>query len=125
MNRTSSRTFAWLLLSFRGRLGRARFCFAAVPLAVAFAAIYAAVDQHVGGQATLALNLPLLWILGALSVKRLRDRARSPWWLLIVLVPVLGPLWLGIELALFKGTDGENQYGADPLDDGADYLEVK
>ncbi len=116
---------AWLLLSFRGRVGRTRFWLAALPLAVVFAGLYAAVDAGIGGQTTLFLNAPLFWIAGALAVKRLHDRAKSPAWLLILAVPVLGPLWIAIELAFFKGSDGENQYGPDPLDDGADYLEVK
>ena len=120
-----NRKLSWLLFSFRGRIGRARFWMAAFPVAVVFAGLYAVVDAGIGGRATLLLNLPLFWIAGALATKRLHDRAKSPAWLLLLLVPVLGPLWISLELALFKGSDGENQHGPDPLDDGADYLEVK
>ena len=57
--------------------------------------------------------------------KRLHDRGRSAWWLIVLLIPVLGPLWLAIELALRRGTPGENQYGADPLERHYDYLTVR
>jgi uncharacterized membrane protein YhaH (DUF805 family) len=38
---------------------------------------------------------------------------------------VLGALWLFVDLALRRGTPGENQYGPDPREFGADYLTVK
>ena len=56
--------------------------------------------------------------------RRLRDRGRSPFWLLAGAVPILGPLWLLIELGLRRGTPGENPYGPDPLRAG-DYLTVR
>src|SRR5262245_21974074 len=62
-------------------------------------------------------------MLAALLAKRMRDRGRSPAWLLAALVPLLGPLWLLVELGLRKGTPGENQYGPDPREAG-DYLTV-
>ena len=55
----------------------------------------------------------------------MHDRGRSPLWLLAAAVPVLGPLWLFIELGLLSGTPGENHYGPDPLTLDTDYLTVK
>lgn len=49
----------------------------------------------------------------AVGVRRLHDTARSGWWLLIALVPIIG----GIVLLIFyvtEGTKGANDYGADP-----------
>lgn len=49
----------------------------------------------------------------AVSVRRLHDTDRSGWWLLIVLVPLIGV----IVLLVFMVQDsklGENQYGANP-----------
>jgi uncharacterized membrane protein YhaH (DUF805 family) len=31
-------------------------------------------------------------------------------------MPILGPLWLFIELGLLRGTVGPNKYGRDPLE---------
>ena len=44
-------------------------------------------------------------------IKRFHDRDKSGWWLLIALIPLIGPIWLLIELGFLKGTPGPNQYG--------------
>lgn len=60
--------------------------------------------------ASLALLLPSL----AVGARRLHDTDRSGWWLLIILVPVIG--WI-VLLVFFcsRGTVGPNRFGADPL----------
>jgi uncharacterized membrane protein YhaH (DUF805 family) len=61
------------------------------------------------GLYTLAIILPLI----ALAVRRLHDTGRSGWWILIGLVPLIGP----IVLIVFYVTDsqpGANQYGPNP-----------
>ena len=45
----------------------------------------------------------------ALLVRRLHDIDRSGWWVLIVLVPVVGPLTLFVFTVL-EGTPGLNRY---------------
>ena len=47
------------------------------------------------------------------GIRRLHDTDRSGWWLLIVLVPFIGPIWL-LVLTVLDGTIGENRFGADP-----------
>ena len=62
-----------------------------------------------GGIYILAILIPGI----AVSVRRLHDTARSGWWLLIGLVPLIG----GIVLLVFMVQDsklGQNQYGANP-----------
>ena len=44
-------------------------------------------------------------------IKRFHDRDKSGWWVLIGLIPLIGPLWLLIELGFLKGTDGPNRFG--------------
>jgi uncharacterized membrane protein YhaH (DUF805 family) len=61
------------------------------------------------GLYTLAIILPLI----ALAVRRLHDTGRSGWWILIGLVPLIGP----IVLIVFYVTDsqpGSNEYGPNP-----------
>ena len=67
----------------------------------------------------------LLWTLAALAVRRLHDRGRRPAWLLLLLVPLLGPLLAIFELGFRPGTPGENPYGPDPREAGADYFKVR
>ncbi|MBF0136107.1 MAG: DUF805 domain-containing protein [Magnetococcales bacterium] len=62
-----------------------------------------------GGVYTLATFLPSL----AVSVRRLHDTNRSGWWLLIVLIPLLGAIALIIFMVL-DGKPGQNQYGDNP-----------
>jgi uncharacterized membrane protein YhaH (DUF805 family) len=44
-------------------------------------------------------------------IKRFHDRDKTGWWVLIGLIPLIGPLWLLIELGFLKGTDGANRFG--------------
>jgi hypothetical protein len=60
---------------------------------------------------TLAAIYPAL----ALYAKRWHDRGKSGWWTLIILIPLVGPIWLLIELGALEGTRGPNNYGPDPL----------
>jgi uncharacterized membrane protein YhaH (DUF805 family) len=74
------------------------------------------------GQAIGALVAPLvvltavfLWPTLAICAKRWHDREKSGWWTLIMLIPVVGLIWIAVELGFLRGTEGPNQYGADPL----------
>ena len=111
------------LTSFRGRVARSTFCWGCAFLVMAFLLLLFVVERA-GRTATLVLALAAWWALLALTVKRLHDRGKSPAWLALALVPLLGPIWLAIELGFLPGTRGENRYGADPLDPSRDYLEV-
>lgn len=60
---------------------------------------------------TLAMLLPSLGV----AVRRLHDTNRSGWWILIILVPLIGMIWIIVLLCL-KGTSGQNRFGEDPLE---------
>src|SRR5262245_23583608 len=111
--------------SFRGRIERSRFWRAAILLGAVFVVHFVFLDTVFGHSSTLVLYPPLFWAAAALTVKRLHDRGTTAWWLLIVLIPIIGPLWLLITLGLRAGSPGENQYGDDPRLFDADYLTVK
>ena len=49
----------------------------------------------------------------AVSVRRLHDTNRSGWWVLIVLVPLIGTIVLLVYMVQNSGL-GENQYGPNP-----------
>lgn len=63
---------------------------------------------------SLLVTLPLT-VGGIMAgIRRLHDLNRSGWFMLATFVPVLNVV-LMIYLLCFRGTDGYNQYGADPL----------
>ena len=47
----------------------------------------------------------------AIHVKRWHDRNKSGWWCLIGLVPLIGSLWIIVELGFCKGSKNKNTYG--------------
>ncbi|MGH6866863.1 MAG: DUF805 domain-containing protein [Methyloceanibacter sp.] len=44
-------------------------------------------------------------------IKRFHDRDKSGWWVLIALIPIIGAIWLIIELGFLAGTPESNRYG--------------
>ncbi len=68
---------------------------------------------------SLAVLLPGL----AVTVRRLHDTGRSAWWLLIVLIPVIGYIVL-IVFACLKSEPGANRFGPNPLTGDEDLAEV-
>ncbi len=58
---------------------------------------------------TFAVLLPSI----AVGVRRLHDTDRSGWWLLVVLIPIIG--WIALLIfSVQDSTPGENNYGANP-----------
>jgi uncharacterized membrane protein YhaH (DUF805 family) len=112
-------------IAFRGRISRGAFWVAGLALLATFAVLFVFLDATLGRGATWILYPPFFWAAAALAVKRLHDRALRPWRLALAVIPVIGPLWLFISLALRSGTPGENQYGEDPRLVDADYLTVR
>ena len=100
---------------FSGRSGRQEFWYFVLfhILAYILLSIVAGLIGKVG--ATL-LSLYALVALApgmAASVRRLHDTNRSGWWLLIWLVPIVGPIILLVFMA--QGSQpNENQYGPAP-----------
>ncbi|MDE2165570.1 MAG: DUF805 domain-containing protein [Alphaproteobacteria bacterium] len=68
-----------------------------------------------GGVITLLFVIAAIWPSLAVGVKRCHDRDRSGWFLLIGLIPIVGGIWLLIELGFLRGSPGSNRFGPDPL----------
>jgi uncharacterized membrane protein YhaH (DUF805 family) len=62
------------------------------------------------GLYSLAVLIPSLAVL----FRRLHDTGRSGWWVLILLVPVIGAIVILVFLVL-ASEEGENDYGPNPL----------
>ena len=125
-----------LLFSFRGRINRQRFWLSLIGVSVVVLIVQAAIflpyrdlianSPMDGGQIDPAL-LPLfgglalltlvsLWPGLAIYAKRWHDRNKSGWWTLIMLVPLVGPIWFLVETGFLRGTLGPNRFGPDPLE---------
>jgi uncharacterized membrane protein YhaH (DUF805 family) len=136
-----------LLFSFDGRINRARYWLAfGLWLAVWCAAVVIAfLLGALFGSSLSFLVMGLMVILGlfgiissiAVGVKRLHDRGKSGWWLVLfyavpgILTAAAPPteiagnlllvlsaaieIWALVELGCLPGTAGPNQYGPDPL----------
>lgn len=132
--------FGSLLFGFSGRINRAKYWLAC--------GIYAA-TTIIAWLLALVLGFGVPWFILiaiiyiamivsgiAIGIKRLHDRDKSGWWLLVFyLVPgVLSGLgasiglhlifslaslaisiWMFVELGCLRGSTGANQYGPDPL----------
>ncbi len=105
-------------ISIEGRAPRSEYWFF-VLFGLIGGAILGAVDaiifsgnemQPLSSLFSLALFLPSIMV----GIRRLHDRDMSGWWMLLVLVPLVGALAL-LVLYVMKGTDGPNRFGPDPL----------
>jgi len=63
----------------------------------------------------LVIALVFLYPALAIYTKRWHDRGKSGWWSLILLIPLIGPIWFLVECGCLRGTEGPNEYGPDPL----------
>ncbi len=112
-------------LSLHGRMSRASFWWCAVLAWAVFITAFVGVEGMFGHAATLLLYPFFFWVLAALMTKRLHDRNKRGAWILIVLIPVAGPVVLATELGFLRGNRGDNRFGADPSESFADYQTVK
>ncbi|HWD67671.1 MAG TPA: DUF805 domain-containing protein [Caulobacteraceae bacterium] len=60
--------------------------------------------------ALLSISICLWWGF-AIAAKRWHDRGKTGFWVLINLLPLIGPLWQFIECGFLPGTLGRNPYG--------------
>jgi uncharacterized membrane protein YhaH (DUF805 family) len=107
-------SFAQILFSFEGRIGRQTYWLGAL-LLIVFAAIGGVLEGAAGSDGPalgIIWRLLLLWPNLALTVKRWHDRDKSGWWILIGLIPFIGQLWAFIENGFLKGTEGPNRFGS-------------
>jgi uncharacterized membrane protein YhaH (DUF805 family) len=132
------------LFSFEGRINRAKYwlfvLISLIAMAVAFALLFALGFSVAGFIVAGIIYLVLLYCGLAVGAKRLHDRNKSGWWLLVfyLLPNVLSGtgaasqspglnaitglvsfgilIWAIVELGCLRGTIGPNQYGPDPLE---------
>lgn len=138
-----------ILFAMSGRINRGKYWLGVLILfliylaaGIVFGVLYAVAGGTVGGIlggiVLLAAFIVGIWGGIGIGIKRLHDREKSGWWLLLFyVVPgvisgvgqaiggVVGgaislasfaiTIWAIVELGCLKGTTGPNQYGPDPL----------
>jgi uncharacterized membrane protein YhaH (DUF805 family) len=137
-----------LLFSFQGRLNRKPYWMAVIAtmviiillLLVALVMIREHRFEFAGLTMAILviLYVPLVWIGLAIGAKRLHDRDKSAWWLIVFyampgILSAVGnqmedvgfmvlhvisfaiSVWAFVELGCLRGTVGPNRYGPDPL----------
>jgi uncharacterized membrane protein YhaH (DUF805 family) len=144
-----------LLFSFRGRVNRGKYWLIGLLVIVAWLAFIivgvAMLGSRVDDLFSLAGTALFLWFVGfillvltmwcgfAVGAKRLHDRDKSGWWLLLFyfapsvlngwqatttdsgsamifgLIGTVISIWGLIELGFLRGTRGPNRFGPDPL----------
>jgi signal peptidase I len=122
------------LFSFRGRISRSRYWefsvltnIASALLLFAISILFFQIAASTRESGTAGEHAPILfvliamlldafgvWVSLALQVKRLHDRGRTGWLVLLNLIPVLGPLALIIDTYFLPGKPGTNRYGPVP-----------
>ena len=105
---------AWNELTTTGRLGRTGFWLRnALALPIWLFACVAAESQAGPIAGLLACALTTLFLVSTWG-RRLHDRGRSAWWLLVTAVPVLGPVALFVDCAFLGTRDSAQRYGSRP-----------
>jgi uncharacterized membrane protein YhaH (DUF805 family) len=138
-----------MLFDFRGRINRARFWLSLLIYVIFFTAVIAIASLTSTSLDTVLLvalfaYIPMVMSAVAVGIKRLHDRDKSAWWLVLFATPLVLPfiaaalddvvipettltftiaqyagfvitIWAFIELGCLRGTIGANQYGSDPL----------
>ncbi len=114
---------------FQGRIGRLPFWLTMLGATVVGTAVWLGGEALVPALGGTAFTLPLwgavtwamllaklavIWPVLAAAAKRAHDRGRSAWWLLILPVPLVGQLFLIIDLGLLRGDAGPNRFGPAP-----------
>ena len=108
---------------FSGRARRKEYWFFALwylIIMIGLAIIDGVLGLHIGGAGVLqtlyglAILIPSL----AVTVRRLHDTGRTGWWVLIVLIPIIGFIVLLVFMCL-DSEPGENQHGPSPKAAGA------
>jgi uncharacterized membrane protein YhaH (DUF805 family) len=136
-----------LLFSFQGRLNRKPYWMTAIAITVLMLVLIGIAiaffgEHEIGAGIAVVvlialLYIPLIWVGLAVGAKRLHDRDKSAWWLLLFyaapsllssvanhmesggfLLHLAGfaiTVWAFVELGCLRGTVGPNRYGPDPL----------
>ncbi|SFD16186.1 FAD/FMN-containing dehydrogenase [Chitinophaga sp. CF118] len=105
---------SYLLFTTRGRINRLTYWMASLFIWSSFYVLFNALNIAFSFTATFIIYPILFWALFATAVKRLHDTNKRGLWLVSLLIPVAGPLWLIYLLGFRKGNPDHNNFGSVP-----------
>lgn len=108
--------FGHHLFSFHGRISRSMWWLTQIGLwlfSILTTWLYAKFGFHDAIWGAL-LTVFLLVVRLTANIKRLHDRGKSGWWILVFEIPVIGWIWGFVELGMLKGSEDHNEHGAPP-----------
>ncbi len=124
-----SGTYNPSIFSFSGRIGRLRYLAYNTGVNMVLMAIMipllgtsglmaaggdmSALTSGIGGIAVIIFYIATIVISIMFGKRRLNDLNRSGWFILLFIIPIVN-LLLVIYMVFFSGTDGDNNYGAQP-----------
>jgi len=113
------------LFSFRGRLRRVDYWIYSAAIFLVLVSLCAGAGAILGVDLAdqtdprgvmiqgIAVVL-LMWPNLAVCAKRAHDRNQSGWWVLLSFLPVIGNVWMIVNLGILRGTPDDNKYGPEP-----------
>jgi uncharacterized membrane protein YhaH (DUF805 family) len=112
-------TISRALFSFQGRMCRSDYWLKGflpmLPFGIMNNILAYGIHEDWSRAIVIVLAIASIWPTMALIIKRLHDRNHSGWFACIMLIPIVGPIWLIVEVWFLKGTNGPNRFGNDPL----------
>jgi len=133
--------FTHLWFSFKGRINRAKYWLVTLVNGVILAVLFllaVAVNSTALMILVGLLFVPIIVSSLGITVRRLHDREKSAWWLLLfyllpgvlqgigegiggnaslllLIISAALSIWAFVEIGCLRGTAGDNRYGSDPL----------
>ena len=103
--------------TFNGRARRKEYWFFALFNGIAMI-VLSILDGIIGTEGIIAAVYILAVLIPGIAVafRRLHDTDRTGWWILIILIPLIGPL-VFLYFMVSGGDAGANRFGEDPIQD--------
>ncbi len=97
-----------ILFSFDGRINRKTYWAFYIPVFIL--CTLTGIGYKDWNALRFLVVLILLWPGIAIQIKRWHDRNKSGYWVFINFIPVIGAIWVTIELGFLPGTKGKNRF---------------
>ncbi len=100
----------YLYTNFEGRIARKDWWIGILIIFVVSLALSALLGDR--GLVQFVILIVLIIPSLALHIKRFHDRGKPGWWVLVFLIPLIGFIWMIVEMGVLEGDADANDYGA-------------